>query len=479
MKKSLLRLPGLALGLLLMLGGRLMPALFGLSPEAMQALCIFLGAVWLWLFVDIAWPSVLALLMLATLPKAGTQGVISAAFGNTTIWFLVFSFLLTHALHQTGFLRRMAFVFINSPLAKKSPWAFVFMYLSAVLILGSFIAPTVTFLLFFALHKEAMAALQVRPGHPLARALMIGIACVTSISCAMTPIAHTFPLLALGFYQEGTGEAISYLSYLKIGLPVGLVLFILVLLLLFLAFRKQVQAAPLNLSQLHLQASQAISQREAFSALVFFGVVLVWLLSGIDKQLLPQLDRLGTVWPAMAGVVLLSAVPIQGKPALDIKEGMSKGISWVSILLCAAALALGKYLTLPDYGITALIGQKLSPLMSLYGAGFAFLVLIACTILMTNFMSNIVTTTVMYGVAASVIPALIASGIGVDLRTAAILVGLCASLAFATPPAIAHIALAAGSDWASPRDMLLYGGLMAALSIPVVLLFTLLSHQVL
>ena len=55
----------------------------------------------------------------------------------------------------------------------------------------------------------------------------------------------------------------------------------------------------------------------------------------------------------------------------------------------------------------------------------------------------------------------------------AILVGLCASLAYATPPAIAHIALAAGSGWADSRDMLRFGGLMALISIPVVLLFSL------
>ncbi|HUM61405.1 MAG TPA: SLC13 family permease, partial [Clostridia bacterium] len=61
-----------------------------------------------------------------------------------------------------------------------------------------------------------------------------------------------------------------------------------------------------------------------------------------------------------------------------------------------------------------------------------------------------------------------------DAQTVAILVGMCASLAFATPPAIAHIALAAGSDWAGPGDMLRYGGALAVISIPVVLIFTLL-----
>jgi len=92
---------------------------------------------------------------------------------------------------------------------------------------------------------------------------------------------------------------------------------------------------------------------------------------------------------------------------------------------------------------------------------------------MTNFMSNIVTTTVMYNVSAAVLPALALAGTVIAPQTAAILVGICASLAFATPPAIAHIALAAGSDWAGPKDMLLYGSLLAVLCIPVVLAFTL------
>jgi len=84
--------------------------------------------------------------------------------------------------------------------------------------------------------------LGLKPGSALARALMIGTACVTSISCAITPIAHTFPLMAMGFYESATGQAITYLSYLKIGLPAGIVLFLLTLLLLYLGFQKAFRA---------------------------------------------------------------------------------------------------------------------------------------------------------------------------------------------------------------------------------------------
>lgn len=471
---TLKKLPYLILGLLLFFLPRVAPGLFGLSNDAVRVLGIFLGSVVLWLFVDITWPSVLTLLALSLLPGVGTNAVIAASFGNATIWFLVFSFLMTFTLSETGFLRRLALVFINSGFARRGAWAFAFMFLLAVLTLGSFIAPTVTFLLYFALHKEVGQALGLKPGSTLARVLMIGTACVTSISCAMTPIAHTFPLMALGFHEKATGEVISYLSYLKIGLPVGILLFLMCFGILYLGFSRKMAREQVDIKTISLPPASRFTAGEVFSALVFFVVILIWLLSGLLPDQMKAIAGLGTVWPAMAGVVLLAAIPIKGKPVLDIKAGFARGVSWASILLCAAALALGKYVSDAQYGITALIGETLQPMMSALGVTGALLVLIIATVLMTNFMSNIVTTTVMYNVSAAVLPVMALSGVILPPQTAAILVGMCASLAFATPPAIAHIALAAGSDWASPRDMLLYGGLLALICIPVVLLFTIL-----
>lgn len=473
-RRDMIRLPATGIALFLLFGADLLPGIPNLPAPGQRVLGLFAGAVLMWLFVDIGWPSALVILALGFLPGVKTGEVIGASFGNSTVWFLIFSFLLTHALKETGFLRRLAMLFIASRMARRSPWAFVAMFLLSVLALGSFIAPTVTFLLFFALHREAMEALEQKPGDALPRALMVGTACVTSISCAMTPIAHTFPLMALGFHESATGERISYLDYLKIGLPAGLVLFGLTLLLLYAGFRRRVKDQRLRLDSLSLKAQGRPGAREVFSALVFFLVVAVWLLSGLLPEALKPVSSLGTAWPALFGVVLLSAVPVQGKPVLDLKEGFSRGLNWQSLLLCAAALALGKYLTLPEYGVTGWFGALIAPPMRSWGYAGALSVIIAATLVMTNFLSNIVTTTVMYQVAASALPALSLSGIVISPALSAILVGLCASLAYATPPAIAHIALAAGSGWADSRDMLIYGGALALVSLPAVLLFSLL-----
>ena len=193
----------------------------GFTPEAIQILGIFIGAIILWLFVAIDWTSVMVLLALSMVPGIGISKVMSSSLGNNTIAFLIFSMILTYSLSSTGVLRRIALTFINSKWASKGPWHFLFMYLLSVLLIGSFIAPTVLFLLFYSLVQEIYTELDIKKGNRYAKLLMVGTAIVTSISCAMTPIAHTFPLMALGFYENETGIAISYFEYLKYGLPIG------------------------------------------------------------------------------------------------------------------------------------------------------------------------------------------------------------------------------------------------------------------
>ena len=50
--------------------------------------------------------------------------------------------------------------------------------------------------------------------------------------------------------------------------------------------------------------------------------------------------------------------------------------------------------------------------------------MIAATVVMTNFMSNIVTTTLMYNVSAAVLPLMALAGNALDAQTVAILVGM-------------------------------------------------------
>lgn len=433
-------------------------AFAGLGGDAITMIGIFIGAIIMWLFVDVGWPSLLVLFSLTQLTDVTISTVMANSLGNNTIAFLIFSCALTYALSTTGLLRRIALWFVNTPIAKKSQWAFAAMYFVSILVIGSFISPTVLFVLFFALAKEIYDINGFQKGNAYAKMLMIGTAIMTSISCAMTPIAHTFPLMAIGFYESATGEVINWIDYMLIGIPAGLCAAMATFGVLWLGFRKQVAHIQVSASE----NTTKITRKEIVALIVFLVVVVMWMVSGLFPDWLPILKTWTTTVPPMLGVIVLCLFGI-----LKFNDAMKNGVPWTAIILCASTLAVGKWLTSADLGITAAIGEGLGTIIgqpSMLGLIFA---IVCFTIVMTNLMSNIVTTTVSYNLLT---PIVIATGV-ISPVLSTILIGMCASMAYATPPAIAHVALAAGSEYCDSKDMLIYGGIATIISIAFVVGF--------
>ena len=449
---------GFFIGCFFLFGFSLLNLPLGLTPDAVTMVGIFLGAITLWLTVDVGWPSLLVLFSLTQLSGVTISTVMSNSLGNNTIAFLIFSCALTYALSTTGLLRRVALWFVNTPIAKKSPWAFAAMYFVSILVIGSFISPTVLFVLFFALAKEIYSINNLNKGNDYARMLMIGTAIMTSISCAMTPIAHTFPLMAIGFYESATGEIINWIDYMIIGVPSGLLAAAATFAVLWLGFRKKI-------GSIHIEASEntaKISRNEIVALIVFLIVVAMWMISGLFPTWIPILKTWTTTIPPMLGVIVLCLFGI-----FNFNDAIKNGVPWTAIILCSATLAVGKWLTAAELGITDAIGTVMGNMLGTPNTIGLIFAIVAFAIIMTNLMSNIVTTTVAYNLLT---PIVIATGV-ISPVLSTILIGIGASMAYATPPSIAHVALAAGSEYCDSKDMLKYGGIVTIISIVLVTAF--------
>lgn len=431
---------------------------FGLPPDGVKMIGIFIGAIILWLTVDVGWPSLLILFSLTTLSDVSIGTVMSSSLGNNTIAFLIFSCALTYALSTTGLLRRIALWFVNTRIAQKSHWHFAAMYFISILIIGSFISPTVLFILFFALAKEIYDINYLEKGNDYARMLMIGTAIMTSISCAMTPIAHTFPLMAIGFYETATGETINWIDYMIIGIPAGLIAAAAVYGILWVSFKDRVAKTKI----MAFKQEEKITKNEIIALIVFLVVVAMWLVSGLFPNFIPILKTWTTTIPPMLGIIVLCLLGI-----LKFNDAMKNGVPWTAIILCSATLAVGKWLTTAEYGITNMIGNVITSILGTPTAFIMILAIVIFTIIMTNLMSNIVTTTVSYNLLT---PIVLSTGL-ISPALSTILIGMSASMAYATPPAIAHVALAAGSDYCDSKDMLVYGGIATLISIVLVAVF--------
>ncbi len=425
------------------------------ASVSVRMLAIFVSSIWMWISCSIELGSLACLAALCLLPGVTSASVFSASFGSSTIMFLIFSFLLSYALSETGVLRRIAVFFIDNRLARKNSHWFMALYFTSMLVVGSFMAPTTVFILYYSIVQEIYSLLGLEKGDSMARKLMVGTGFFASVSCAMTPVAHTFPIMALGYYEASTGTAISYITYLKYGLPIGIILSVCAGALLIRGV-----SMDYDLSSIRFRKS-AWKWQEILSSAVFALVVCCWLITGIWPKAFAGLNDLGTAWPAIIGCIVLCATG-----CLNVKDGFTKGVSWPAILLCSATLALGSFLTKDEFGVLPAVKAMIEPLTEKLPAILMIVVIVAFTVLLTNLISNIVTTTVSYNL---FVPVLLGTA-SLSPEAATIIIGICASLAYALPSSIAHIALCGSSGWAESKDMLRYGSVMCAVSIVVVCL---------
>lgn len=438
----------------------LLPPMDGLTQSAMRLLGIFFASVLLWMTVGITWPSLFSLLALATLPELSLNELVAASIGNSAISFLIFTFCCSYALNRTPFTKRCAIWFVTRRLARRGPWMFLGLYFVSILILGSCMSTTVIVLIYLNINEEIFKVLGLKKGDKFSSLMTMGLVITASISGAMTPIAHVFPLIALNFYTSITGITIDYLSYMAAGVPAAL-LSVGGMLLIFrfvlhpdVSGIRSVDPDPLK------QLLEPARRKEKITVAIFGLVVALWVLPDLMKGILPAVcawvSSFGMVMPPLLGTLLLCMIRVEDRPLLTLEEG-AKSVPWPSLFMAASALALGGTMTNTDIGLTDFIKQRIGPMTSSLDGMVLVVSLLLITALMTNIGSNMVTVTIISTVA---IPIVLALDNNVHAGALAVVLGMMSAYAFATPPAMTTVVLGTGSGWTTNAQMAKYGFLV-------------------
>ncbi len=455
-----------AFALIVIIG--MLPAPAGLTREAMWVLGIFVGVLILWLTVSIDWPSLVCVVLIGLLPTFTFKEILAGSFGGETVVFLFCTFLCTYALSQTPFLRRCALAMVTCKTAKKGPWQFAITFFCAVILIGCFMSPTVLFVIFLPILEEVYKVLGLKKGDKVAKMLMLGLVFCTSISAGMTPIAHIFSIMALGFYETATGSAIGYGSYMAFAIPVGIICVILMLLVFRFILRPDMSKVK-SVDVSHLKNElPAFGKREGMAFGIFVLIICAWVLPSLLKGVFPTvcnaISAYGTAMPPMVGAVVLSILAPDGEPLLPFGDAMKHGIPWSSVIMSAGTLTIGSAMTNENIGLSQWLVDTLGPKLS----GIAPLVLIFIIVLwaavQTNLSSNMVTVTV---VTAVTIPIMQATNGAINTAAVVCIIGMMAAYAFATPPAMPHVAIAGGTGWCSVSDLLKYGSLQMLIGVVI------------
>ncbi len=444
----------------------------GWSQDNTTILLTFLGTLILWITTDIVWPSMLCLLSLAMIPAVGFKTALAYSLGNETFAFLLFTFMCTYEVSQTSFVHRVALSMVTSRLARQGVWQMAIVFLATVLLMGLFISPTVLFFIFYPILQEIFGILQLKKGDKFAVMLMTGLVFACNISSGMTPIGHAFPVLAMNIYNQMSNVPITYPQYMGMAVPIGFLLFILMMLIFRFIMNPNIPKFDgISKQDFKNKDSGNLNVRELSILIIFAIVVLLWIVPSLLGNIFPKfslnMSNYGNAMPPLLGVVLMSIIRIDKKPLMNITEALTKGVSWPSLVMSFATLLIGSCMTDKNIGFIKQSSQFITPMIHGLKSWSLILIFIIIALICSNLMSHLVTSQLVPSLA---IPIALASGGAINAGAIVAVIGLAASIGSASPSSMPFTAVAVSTGWADTKNLMKYG-IIFTLGIAIILYF--------
>lgn len=443
-----------------------LPPVAPITAMGMKVIGVFLGTVLLISLVDTVWPSLLCVPLFALTGVMSLNEAIIGSLGSWVTAFVIMSFILTYALNETGFTTRLTAWFMSRKFVNRSPWTFTVSLITLGLIVGLFLdpVPTVAFFMVFSnkIFKELGYKTTDRYPHMVTMALAFSI----NIAGGMTPISHPLAILGMGIYQNAIKKPISLFTYMMYGVPTGLIIFAVLLLVLRIFFKPDMSKFKNFDIKNVLDEVKPMNLREKITVIAFFSVVALWILPGILTMIMPGtalgafLNTMGATFPAIIAVVVLAFIEVDNQPVLNLKDAFTKGMSWGVIFLVGAAVLLGGAVTKESVGLTKFIVDNIVPLAKTLSPTLIVLLIVFMTSVITNFSSNVTTVVLMTGVAVS-----LSAGItGLNVFGLSLATTFTGALAYCVPASFASIAVLYGNEYSDGSTTFKYGCIAVAIT---------------
>jgi len=362
----------------------------GLPADERAVLFLFLLAVGLW--VTEAVPAfAVGLLILGYLVFAfGTPLLVPGVrdvspylntWSSPVIWLILGGFFLAEGLARTGLDRRLLSLAIAPAGSRPERVLLAVMLTSAVA--SMFVSNTST----SALMLGAVLPLVRRlgPREPFARALLVGIPMAASVGGMGTIIGSAPNAIAAGVAAE-VGAEINFLQWMIFGVPVGLGLVLIGWRLLLRRFPPGVLTVDVALHSEQGPDLPGRRERWVVAALAVVTVAL-WItepLHGIH-------------------VAVISLIPIVGLTMSQVLGAQQvRGLPWDTLMLISGGLALGAAVV--DTGLAQRMAGGLAVFTVLDVPVLTFGALALLTVVLSNFMSNTATVSLVLPVAVALAP---------------------------------------------------------------------------
>lgn len=439
------------ISLSLMFGFGLLPPVAPITEFGMKMIGIFLGLVYGWVLIGIAWPSMAGLIALMCLGNMTADEVFKASFGNTNVLMMFFIFIFCGAFAHYGLSKKIALWSITRKAVVGRPWVFSFVFLMVMAFLGGVTSATPTIVIGWTLTYVICEQCGFKKGDTYPLILIFGIAFIAQIGDCIIPF-KSIPLLVMSVYEKLSGTSIPLGPYMVMIIATTALCAIAYLFLAKLIFKPDV-AALKELKAESLIGEDGLKLDKAQKITLGFLVLLMvmLLLPGFFPKstffAIIFLKKIGSTGVCMFLVMLMCMLRIDGKPIIEFRE-MVKKVEWNGILLLAAAVPVANAMSAPESGFQEALIAVITPIASGSSAiGFIFLIGLGAT-LITNVMTNgpvgIILMSAVYAVTQT---------LGIDPTAAVVTVIMCVHLSVLFPSGSSTAALINGNEWIDQKRL--------------------------
>lgn len=441
----------------LMFGIGSIPPTEPLTVMGMKVIGVFVGALFGWLFMDITWPSLFAIIMLSVIGYAPMSQLLATGMGSSTAVMVLFLMIFSGLVSTAGVSNFIAVWSITRKAVLGKPWLFSFVFLLAAYLLAATTNANAAMLICWAILYNICHQLKYKPFDKYATFMVFGIAMFCILGMGWLPF-RTVTIATFGAYEKISHISVDYLSYLLVSSAVGLVSIVGYLVLGKYILKIDVESLKnVDAEGIKAMADMTLNKKQKiviglFAALIFFLLLPSILPEGDIKAFFGAITGVGVVF---ALIIIALAMRVDGEFVMDIKASAHEGIVWSSFILVSCALPLGDALTSEATGVKPFLVNTLGPILEVQGPIMFVLIIIIFAIIFTNIANNLVA-----GVILAPIIYTFSASVGVNPTMMIVLVVVAIHFSMLTPAACTMSAiLFSNKDWITPKLIFYYGGL--------------------
>jgi sodium-dependent dicarboxylate transporter 2/3/5 len=371
------------------------------------------------------------------------------------------------ALEDTGVIEKVATWFISRKICKGHPWIFLTLFFFSIVTLELFIDCVPITLIYLVMCDRICQMLGYEKGSKFGKTLVYAVLVLVIIPYGATPISHPGAVLMMGFLQS-IDMPITAGQYMAVGVPFSYLAMVVVLLIVKFLIRPDFSKFDAYDPDEMAKDVKPLDAKGKHSVAVFLLVVLCWLSPDLFKNIAPGIAKFGSqlsfVAPPIIGVALLSIIHFDDKPVINVAKDLYR-IPLPTLIFIVGIQAFANTLTNEATGVSVWLGNIFAPFAATIPASAVIWITLLMTVVMTQFLSNIVVLNLIWAAFMPVFMALNASGGNYTIAAWGVVMVLIANVAYMFPSASVcspmcftsgYLPVSDGAKYGLPSVVILY-----------------------